>query len=106
MAFDESRGSHDLTVAGHRFAVGEDLHFDAPIAQCWGSSATSSLVIWLIPIAATVNPAVFSRLPVEAQNVVPPLTSEPLFKTNDREAMVIAVEIWEETSRRDLATDE
>ena len=25
---------------------------------------------------------------------------------NDREAMVIAAEIWEETSRRDLATDE
>jgi len=45
-------------------------------------------------------------VPVGAQNVVPPLKPEPLLKTHDREAMVIAAEIWEETSRRDLATDE
>lgn len=44
-------------------------------------------------------------VPVGAQKVVPPLVPEPLFKTDDREAMLIAAEIWEETSRRNLATD-
>jgi hypothetical protein len=44
-------------------------------------------------------------VPVGSQNMVPPLVAEPLFKTLDHEAMVIAAEIWEETSRRDLATD-
>jgi hypothetical protein len=44
-------------------------------------------------------------VPVGAQNVVPPLAPQPLFKTSDIDAMLIAAEVWEETSRQDLATE-
>lgn len=44
--------------------------------------------------------------PTGARNVVPSLTTEPLFNTDDIDALVIAAEVWEETSRRDLATHE
>lgn len=44
-------------------------------------------------------------VPVGAQNVVPALAPQPLFKTSDIDAMLIAAEIWEETSRQELATE-
>lgn len=45
-------------------------------------------------------------VPAGAQQRVPALAPEPLYKTDDREAMVIAAEIWEETARRELVTEE
>lgn len=44
-------------------------------------------------------------VPAGAQQRVPALAPEPLYGTDDREAMKIAAEIWEETARRDLATE-
>jgi serine/threonine protein kinase HipA of HipAB toxin-antitoxin module len=45
-------------------------------------------------------------VPSTTGGLVPPLQSEPVFKVDDSEALAIAYEIWNETARHDLVSNE
>lgn len=95
----------DVTRVQHIAAIGHlllntDMHM--------GNLSFIVGIGWPYPlrVAPVYDMTPMRWVPTGARNVVPPLAQEPLFKTEDSEALVIAAEIWEETSRRDLATDE